>query len=50
MMLFYVLLVGVGVGIGFLLCYALMGVRELHRKAALYDASQANPPRGRLEP
>ena len=42
-MLFYTLLVLVGVGIGFLLCYGLMGVRELRRKAELYDAS-ARPP------
>ena len=40
MMLFYALLVLTGVGIGFLLCYAMMGVRALRRKADLYDAMQ----------
>jgi hypothetical protein len=39
-MLFYLLLVMAGVGIGFLLCYALMGVRDLKRKAELYDANR----------
>ncbi|MGQ0587072.1 MAG: hypothetical protein ACT4PK_07710 [Gammaproteobacteria bacterium] len=39
MMLFYVLLVFSGVAIGFLLCYMMVGVKELRRKAELYDAS-----------
>jgi len=43
-MLFYTLLVLVGVAIGFLLCYALMGVRELRRKAELYDHGRGGPP------
>ena len=47
MILFYTLLVLVGVGIGFLLCYALMGVRELRRKAELYDAGGGAPPERR---
>lgn len=38
-MLFYTLLVLSGVAIGFLLCYVMVGVRELKRKAELYDAS-----------
>jgi len=42
-MLFYVLLVLAGVAIGFLLCYLMVGVRELRRKAELYDANR-NPP------
>lgn len=42
-MLFYTLLVLVGVGIGFLLCWFLVGVRELRRKAELYDAGVRPP-------
>ena len=37
-MLFYTLLVLSGVAIGFLLCYIMVGVKELRRKAELYDA------------
>lgn len=39
-MLFYTLLVLSGVAIGFLLCYMMVGVKELKRKAELHDASQ----------
>lgn len=39
-MLFYALLVLTGVGIGFLLCWFMVGVKELRRKAELYDASR----------
>lgn len=42
-MLFYTLLVLVGVGIGFLLCYFMVGVRELRRKAELYDVGSKPP-------
>jgi hypothetical protein len=42
MILFYTLLVLAGVAIGFLLCYAMVGVKELKRKAELYDASTGN--------
>jgi hypothetical protein len=46
MMLFYVLLVLSGVGIGFLICYMMVGVKELRRKAELYDAGkgETRPP------
>lgn len=43
-MLFYALLVLAGVGIGFLLCYTLIGVKELKRKADLYDAGRNGTP------
>jgi len=43
-MLFYTLLVLVGVAIGFLLCYFLIGVKELRRKAELYDQNRGSPP------
>ena len=39
-MLFYVLLVLSGVAIGFLLCWMMVGVKELRRKAELYDAGE----------
>ncbi len=45
-MLFYTLLVLSGVAIGFLLCWMMVGVKELRRKADLYDSSQ----RGQLPP
>jgi hypothetical protein len=41
-MLFYILLVLSGVAIGFLLCYVMVGVKELRRKAELYDGSQGD--------
>lgn len=41
MILFYTLLVLTGVAIGFFFCYILIGVRELRRKAEMYDASQS---------
>jgi hypothetical protein len=43
-MLFYILLVLAGVAIGFLLCYAMVGVKELKRKAELYDAGRDGRP------
>jgi hypothetical protein len=39
-MLFYALLVLVGVAIGFLLCWFMVGVAELRRKAEQFDASR----------
>ena len=44
MILFYTLLVLVGVVIGFILCYMLVGVRELRRKAEMYDAQGGRSP------